>query len=106
MNADLDPRDFTMEVVLDRVERDGDLFEPVLHGEQSLKAALTSLESRTNSATVDLIVRVPLRWNAPELTGTNVLSAHNPVLASCVDCATLHSTGVDRTSRRSRRGRP
>ena len=33
----LDPRDFTMETVLDRVERHGDLFEPVLHGSQSLR---------------------------------------------------------------------
>jgi bifunctional non-homologous end joining protein LigD len=41
----LDPRDFTMDVVLDRVRRDGDLFAPVLAGKQSLKDALASLES-------------------------------------------------------------
>ena len=40
---DLDPRDFTMEVVLARVERDGDLFEGVLNGKQSLSAALKEL---------------------------------------------------------------
>jgi bifunctional non-homologous end joining protein LigD len=39
------PRDFTMAVALDRVERHGDLFEPVLHGRQSLTAALRRLRS-------------------------------------------------------------
>jgi bifunctional non-homologous end joining protein LigD len=43
VTPDLDPKSFTMEVVLDRVARDGDLFEPVLHGRQSLRAALESL---------------------------------------------------------------
>jgi bifunctional non-homologous end joining protein LigD len=37
------PRDFTMAVALERVERHGDLFEPVLHGRQSLRAALRRL---------------------------------------------------------------
>jgi DNA primase len=41
----LDPRDFTMDVVLDRVRRDGDLFASVLAGKQSLRDALASLES-------------------------------------------------------------
>jgi bifunctional non-homologous end joining protein LigD len=41
----LDPRDFTMDVVLGRVRRDGDLFAPVLAGKQSLKDALAALES-------------------------------------------------------------
>ena len=45
VTPDLDPGDFTIEVVLDRIEREGDLFAPVLHGKQSLKAALASLES-------------------------------------------------------------
>jgi bifunctional non-homologous end joining protein LigD len=39
----LDPDAFTMEVVLDRAARDGDLFEGVLAGKQSLKAALKDL---------------------------------------------------------------
>jgi bifunctional non-homologous end joining protein LigD len=39
----LDPAAFTMEAVLDRVARDGDLFEGVLGGKQSLKAALKDL---------------------------------------------------------------
>jgi bifunctional non-homologous end joining protein LigD len=39
----LDPRDLTMEVVLDRVERHGDLFAPVLEGGQSLTRALAAL---------------------------------------------------------------
>jgi hypothetical protein len=43
VTLDLDPADFTMEVVLDRVARHGDLFEPVLHGRQSLTAALSAL---------------------------------------------------------------
>ena len=43
MTEDLDPQDFTMEVVLQRVARHGDLFEPVLHGRQSLTAALDAL---------------------------------------------------------------
>jgi DNA primase len=43
VDEDLDPRDFTMDVVLARVEREGDLFEPVLQGRQSLTAALESL---------------------------------------------------------------
>jgi bifunctional non-homologous end joining protein LigD len=41
--AGLDPAGFTMETVLDRVARHGDLFEGVLAGRQSLKAALKSL---------------------------------------------------------------
>jgi bifunctional non-homologous end joining protein LigD len=45
VTPDLDPRDFTFEVVLDRVTRHGDLFEPVLRGRQSLTAALASLEA-------------------------------------------------------------
>ena len=39
----LDPLDFTMDVVLRRIERDGDLFEPVLHGKQSIGKALDRL---------------------------------------------------------------
>jgi bifunctional non-homologous end joining protein LigD len=39
------PRDFTMEVALQRVTRRGDLFEPVLHGKQALGPALRSLRA-------------------------------------------------------------
>ena len=39
------PRDYSMTVVLGRVEREGDLFEPVLHGRQTLAAALGELRS-------------------------------------------------------------
>src|SRR5262245_4472229 len=39
----LDPTTFTMDVVLDRVARDGDLYAPVLGGKQSLKSALKDL---------------------------------------------------------------
>jgi len=38
------PRDFGMREALERIERHGDLFEPVLHGGQSLGAALRRLE--------------------------------------------------------------
>jgi bifunctional non-homologous end joining protein LigD len=39
----LDPRNFTMEVVLGRIQRDGDLYEPVLTKRQSIGAALRRL---------------------------------------------------------------
>ena len=39
----LDPASFTMEVVLDRLSRDGDLFAPVLSGKQSLAKALRAV---------------------------------------------------------------
>jgi bifunctional non-homologous end joining protein LigD len=39
----LDPAAFTMDAVLDRVAREGDLFEPVLRGRQSLTKALKAL---------------------------------------------------------------
>ncbi len=43
VNERLDPQDFTMDVVLGRLEKHGDLFEPVLHGKQSLTAALRAV---------------------------------------------------------------
>ncbi|HEX2111073.1 MAG TPA: DNA ligase D [Gaiellaceae bacterium] len=43
VTEDLDPLAFTTEVVLARVERDGDLYAPVLRGRQSLTAALDAL---------------------------------------------------------------
>jgi bifunctional non-homologous end joining protein LigD len=43
VNESLDPSGFTMDVVLDRVARDGDLFEGVLTTKQSLSAALRTL---------------------------------------------------------------
>ena len=43
VNEMLDPLDFTMEVVRGRIEQDGDLFEPVLHGKQSIGKALDKL---------------------------------------------------------------
>ena len=49
LTADLDPRRFTMDEVLRRVEREGDLFEPVLRGGQSLGAALRRLERHSAS---------------------------------------------------------
>ena len=39
----LDPSEFTMPVVLDRVTGRGDLFAPVLGGRQSLSRALATL---------------------------------------------------------------
>jgi bifunctional non-homologous end joining protein LigD len=43
VNDKLDPRAFTMDAVRSRIEKHGDLFEPVLHGRQSLGAALRSI---------------------------------------------------------------
>ena len=43
VSEELDPRDFTMDVVLARVEREGDLFEGVLRTRQSLGEALRRL---------------------------------------------------------------
>jgi bifunctional non-homologous end joining protein LigD len=43
VNEKLDPLDFTMEAVLGRIDRDGDLFEPVLTNKQSIGAALKKL---------------------------------------------------------------
>jgi bifunctional non-homologous end joining protein LigD len=43
VNEKLDPLDFTMEVVLGRIGRDGDLHEPVLTTRQSIGAALKKL---------------------------------------------------------------
>ena len=43
VTADLDPTAFTMDVVLDRVDKHGDLFARVLEGGQSLTAALEKL---------------------------------------------------------------
>jgi bifunctional non-homologous end joining protein LigD len=44
VNEELDPDDFTMEVVLRRVERHGDLYEPLLSTRQSLTSALDALQ--------------------------------------------------------------
>jgi bifunctional non-homologous end joining protein LigD len=43
LTEDITPRDFTMQVALDRVAQHGDLFEPVLHAKQTLAPALKSL---------------------------------------------------------------
>jgi bifunctional non-homologous end joining protein LigD len=43
LTEDVTPRDFTMQVALERVEQHGDLFEPVLRGGQALGPALRKL---------------------------------------------------------------
>jgi DNA primase len=43
VGEDLDPRDFTMDAVLARAEREGDLYEGVLTTRQSLGEALRRL---------------------------------------------------------------
>jgi len=43
VNDELDPASFTMEAVLERVEKHGDLFKGVLENKQSLSAALKAL---------------------------------------------------------------
>jgi DNA primase len=45
LTEDITPRDFSMQVALDRVARFGDLFEPVLHAQQALGPALKALRS-------------------------------------------------------------
>jgi DNA ligase D len=43
LTEDVRPRDFSMEVALERVAEHGDLFEPVLHADQALGPALKTL---------------------------------------------------------------
>jgi bifunctional non-homologous end joining protein LigD len=43
LTEEIRPRDYSMQVALDRVAARGDLFEPVLHGKQMLGPALKSL---------------------------------------------------------------
>jgi bifunctional non-homologous end joining protein LigD len=45
LTEDVRPRDFTMAVARERVEGQGDLFEPVLHGRQTLGRALKALRT-------------------------------------------------------------
>jgi len=45
LTEDIRPRDFSMQVALDRVGRHGDRFEPVLHAKQALGPALKALRS-------------------------------------------------------------
>jgi bifunctional non-homologous end joining protein LigD len=45
LTEEVRPRDFTMQVALDRVAREGDLFEPVLRGGQALGPALKHLRA-------------------------------------------------------------
>jgi bifunctional non-homologous end joining protein LigD len=45
LTEEVRPRDFTMSIALDRVARHGDLFEPLLHGSQSLGPALKQLRA-------------------------------------------------------------
>jgi bifunctional non-homologous end joining protein LigD len=45
LTEDVRPRDFTMQVALDRVAEHGDLFEPVLRGGQALTPALKELRA-------------------------------------------------------------
>jgi bifunctional non-homologous end joining protein LigD len=45
LTEDISPRDFSMQVALERVMRHGDLFEPVLQAKQALGPALKQLRS-------------------------------------------------------------
>ena len=45
LTTEISPRDFTMAVALDRLERFGDLFAPALQGNQKLGPALEALEA-------------------------------------------------------------
>jgi bifunctional non-homologous end joining protein LigD len=48
LTEDVRPRDFSMAVALERVDRHGDLFEPVLRGAQALGPALRELRSQAS----------------------------------------------------------
>jgi bifunctional non-homologous end joining protein LigD len=50
LTEDVRPRDFSMDVALERVAAQGDLFEPVLRGRQPLAPALKSLRGRSATA--------------------------------------------------------
>ena len=43
LDESVSPRDFTTDVVLERIERHGDLWEPVLRGGQTLSPAFARL---------------------------------------------------------------
>jgi bifunctional non-homologous end joining protein LigD len=43
LTEEVSPRDFSMQVALDRIQQHGDLFEPVLHAKQALGPALQAL---------------------------------------------------------------
>jgi bifunctional non-homologous end joining protein LigD len=49
LTPELDFTAFTMDAVLERVRRKGDLFEPVLHGRQALGPALRSLQKQSGA---------------------------------------------------------
>jgi bifunctional non-homologous end joining protein LigD len=50
LTEDVRPRDFSMAVVLERLGREGDLFEPVLRGGQPLGPALKELRAQRDAA--------------------------------------------------------
>jgi bifunctional non-homologous end joining protein LigD len=51
LTEDIRPRDYSMSVALERVERHGDLFEPVLHGKQTITGALRQLRRAAQRTT-------------------------------------------------------
>jgi bifunctional non-homologous end joining protein LigD len=51
LTEEIRPRDFSMQVALDRVERLGDLFAPTLEGGQALAPALRELRNQVESST-------------------------------------------------------
>jgi bifunctional non-homologous end joining protein LigD len=50
LTEDVTPRRFGMQGVLERVSREGDLYEPVLRGGQSLAAALREIRARRDGS--------------------------------------------------------
>ena len=61
LTEDVTPRQFGMDGVLARVERDGDLYEPVLRGGQALGPALRHLRSKAATAARKAPARSPRR---------------------------------------------
>jgi bifunctional non-homologous end joining protein LigD len=61
LTEDVTPRQFGMQEVLGRVERDGDLYEPVLRGGQALGPALRELRSQAATKARKAPARSPRR---------------------------------------------
>ena len=74
VNEKLDPASFTMEVVLERIRKHGDLFEPVLHGRQSDRRAGVGTREPGRLRQVTTCYKCPERLlKRPEAPSNNLL---------------------------------
>jgi bifunctional non-homologous end joining protein LigD len=73
VTEDLDPQELTMAVVLERIERQGDLAEPLLHGKQRLhlpsSLSMRFAPRRRDRAPAGACARHPLRVGIAEKAG-------------------------------------